>query len=219
MADDRPAPDATEALAQLRRDFEDLKATLLVRAARRPTGTVEATILTAAKADTLLLQGQVVSRATYAGLWQWVQDNSLVAAGLFTVGDGSTTFGLPDCRGRVLRGVAATGESVGSLVGADSMTLTTAQLPAHTHSVTLDGVGDHDHYIANGGLHGGHNDLSGTQPPGTGWPYGVADRGDHNHNMNWNGAHNHTVHETSVGTGAAIDRRQASIAVNWLIWT
>jgi hypothetical protein len=185
---------------------------------RKPTGDLEMTIRTTAKPNTLLLNGATVSRTTYAGLWAWVQSNSLVVTGLFTNGDGTTTFGLPDFRGRVPRGVAATGEAVGALVGADTRILTTANMPAHSHGVTIDGVGDHDHFIAFGGSHGGHN-FSGTIPTGSGLPYGQDAAGDHNHNMNWNGGHNHGIHENSVGSGSGFDNRQASIGVNYLIWT
>jgi microcystin-dependent protein len=55
-------------------------------------------------------------------------------------GDGRTTFALPDLRGRVplSMGQAPSGSNytVGDTGGADAVTLTTAQLPAHTHPVT-----------------------------------------------------------------------------------
>ena len=53
-------------------------------------------------------------------------------------GDGRTTFGLPDLRGRVAIGVGA-GPGLptitqGQLSGAPAVTLTTAQMPAHQHA-------------------------------------------------------------------------------------
>lgn len=42
----------------------------------------------------LKLDGSTVSRTTYADLWSWVQANSLTT--VFGVGDGSTTFVLPN---------------------------------------------------------------------------------------------------------------------------
>lgn len=50
-------------------------------------------------------------------------------------GDGATTFGVPDLRGRTLRG-AGGALSLGDTGGADSITLTEDQLPAHTHDLT-----------------------------------------------------------------------------------
>ncbi|WP_299493328.1 tail fiber protein [Acaryochloris sp. IP29b_bin.137] len=52
-------------------------------------------------------------------------------------GDGRTTFGLPDLRGRIPlhygSGVGLTTRNLGSKGGAESVTLTTAQLPSHNH--------------------------------------------------------------------------------------
>lgn len=47
-------------------------------------------------------------------------------------GDGTTTFGVPDLRGITLRGTSGT-LSLGQTGGSDSLTLSQAQLPAHTH--------------------------------------------------------------------------------------
>ncbi|MDT4929983.1 MAG: hypothetical protein QOF92_2850 [Pseudonocardiales bacterium] len=49
-------------------------------------------------------------------------------------GDGVNTFNLPDLRGRIPFHVAVGGQ-VGEVGGAESVSLTTAQLPSHTHRV------------------------------------------------------------------------------------
>jgi microcystin-dependent protein len=53
-------------------------------------------------------------------------------------GDGRTTFGLPDLRGRVAihpgDGPGLTNYRLGNAGGAESVTLSTANLPSHTHS-------------------------------------------------------------------------------------
>jgi microcystin-dependent protein len=55
-------------------------------------------------------------------------------------GDGQTTFGLPDLRGRVAVGVGngpgLTPRVLGEMAGTESVTLTTQQMPSHTHAVT-----------------------------------------------------------------------------------
>ncbi|HZD04287.1 MAG TPA: tail fiber protein, partial [Longimicrobiales bacterium] len=52
-------------------------------------------------------------------------------------GDGRTTFGLPDCRGRIPlhagSGPGLTPRALGSKGGAGKVTLTVNQLPSHTH--------------------------------------------------------------------------------------
>jgi len=47
-------------------------------------------------------------------------------------GNGTTTFSLPDLRGRIPRGFSQA-EPVGAASGLESVTLTAAQLPPHTH--------------------------------------------------------------------------------------
>jgi microcystin-dependent protein len=51
-------------------------------------------------------------------------------------GDGSTTFGLPDLRGRVAVGTNQVTQ-VGMQAGSESNTLTANELPPHTHSITV----------------------------------------------------------------------------------
>jgi len=54
-------------------------------------------------------------------------------------GDGRTTFGLPDLRGRVPvhagSGPGLSPRNIGAKGGAEQVTLTTNQLPSHTHPV------------------------------------------------------------------------------------
>lgn len=58
-------------------------------------------------------------------------------------GDGRTTFGLPDLRGRVPihagSGPGLSPRRLGSRGGAESVTITDAQLPAHTHQLNASG--------------------------------------------------------------------------------
>lgn len=87
----------------------------------------------------LLCYGQAISRTTYSDLYA-------VVGTTYGAGDGATTFNLPDLRGRVVAGkddmggVSANrltsplnGDVLGGAAGSQSHTLTTAQLPAHTH--------------------------------------------------------------------------------------
>lgn len=89
----------------------------------------------------LFAAGQAVSRSTYAALFAIIG----TAAG---AGDGSTTFNLPDYRGRVSAGREAmatpgttrldtlASSTLGATGGAQTHTLTTAELASHTHAVT-----------------------------------------------------------------------------------
>lgn len=92
----------------------------------------------------LLCYGQEIARADYADLFAVIG----TSAG---AGNGSTTFNLPDYRGRAGAGKdnmggstagrltaasGVTGTTLGATGGAETHTLTSAQMPAHTHSTT-----------------------------------------------------------------------------------
>ena len=93
---------------------------------------------TTAPAGWLLCYGQAVDRTTYADLF------TAISTG-FGVGDGATTFNVPDIRGRTplgkdnMGGVSANrvtdaaADSIGGTLGSEEHTLTTAEMPAHTH--------------------------------------------------------------------------------------
>lgn len=115
---------------------------------RRATGQIEPSLVV--QPGTLALNGQIVSRAAYPQLWAWVQANTLVKANLFTAGDGTTTFGLPDFRGRTLVGAgvfAGVTWDVGTIAGANTLVLATNQMPAHTHSVAVAAHSTHTHSV------------------------------------------------------------------------
>lgn len=229
MADDRPVEDPADALGRLQRQLDDFQATVNARLVRSPTGDIEATTRATAKQNTLICNGQLVSRTTYPDLWQWVQDNSQVVTGLYTNGDGSTTFGLPDFRGRIPIGVGTLGAdtyALGQLDGTAKPVITTAQMPAHGHSVSVTGGGNHDHEFTteSGGDHGGHNSGSfGVAAGGDGATAGNGNtsNGNHSHHgfTGHQPDHTHTISQSNVGSGAAFDVRQPSIAINWLVWT
>lgn len=71
-----------------------------------------------------------------------ISENQALAALFGTAygGDGQTTFGIPDLRGRTPAGRGATAYlpalDRGDKAGLDSRTLTLAQLPSHTHDAT-----------------------------------------------------------------------------------
>ncbi len=79
----------------------------------------------AAPSDWLLCDGSAVNRTTYADLFA-------VVGTTFGVGDGSTTFNLPDFRGSIAIGVDAT-YALAATGGAATHALSTAELASHTH--------------------------------------------------------------------------------------
>ena len=93
----------------------------------------------------LLCDGSAVSRSTYATLFAALDNGNIYGAG-----DGSSTFNLPDLRGRVIAGQddmggssanrltdqtgGLNGDTLGDTGGSETHTLTTAQLASHTHT-------------------------------------------------------------------------------------
>jgi len=82
----------------------------------------------------LLCDGSAVSRTTYSNLFS-------VIGTYYGAGDGSTTFNLPDLRGRAPFGVGASGiVNIGEKGGEQMHTLTVAEMPSHNHSLRNTGT-------------------------------------------------------------------------------
>lgn len=97
--------------------------------------------------------GAAVSRSTYSTLFSEI-------GSAYGNGDGSTTFNVPDLRGRSPLG-AGTGSglssrSLGDINGSETKTLTTTELPSHSHSINAYNGGAttklcSGNYLADGG--------------------------------------------------------------------
>jgi microcystin-dependent protein len=105
----------------------------------------------------LLCNGSAVSRTTYTALFA-------VVGTTFGAGDGSTTFNLPNYADRMPIGAGTIAASIGASGGSATTTLSTSNLPSHSHSATST-VTDPGHvhtpyvagttFVANGGSTGG----------------------------------------------------------------
>lgn len=79
----------------------------------------------------LLCDGSAVSRTDYADLFTAIGTT-------YGVGDGSTTFNVPNLSGRVVIGVSQS-HALGSTGGEATHVLTEQELPAHSHTVPAHG--------------------------------------------------------------------------------
>jgi microcystin-dependent protein len=141
-----------------------------------PTGALMPYAGTTAPSGWLMCDGQAVSRTTYATLFT-------VISTAYGVGDGSTTFNVPDLRGRFALGkdnmggtsanrvTASQADNLGQGSGAETHTLSTAEMPSHGHGLYTAGSGTSGspHNVGgssygNGGSQGGMSTL----PAGSG---------------------------------------------------
>jgi microcystin-dependent protein len=162
-----------------------------------PSGAVTAFAGTSLPSGWLYCFGQNVSRTTYADLFSAVGTT-------YGVGDGSSTFGIPDLRGRAIAGQddmggssanrltgqtgGVNGDTLGAGGGAETHVITEAQLAAHAHLIAADAEGSDTYptasnYIAKKGVWGSNNNyqFSGTATtPTLGLTTSVGDDTAHN---------------------------------------
>lgn len=183
-----------------------------------------------APALSLFCYGQTVSRTTYAALFAVIGET-------YGAGDGTTTFNIPDLRGRVVAGQddmggtsanrltaqsgGLNGDTLGASGGAETHTLALTETPAHTHS-------DGTLSAASGGAH--THDLT-----VDGWAYGsggsavttvYSSGGDVRNTVDFTatvasaGAHTHDVTGAtgSAGSGDAHNNVQPTFILNKCIF-
>lgn len=147
-----------------------------------PVGTLIDGLWTTAPTGYLLADGTAVSRTTYANLFA-------VIGTTYGSGNGSTTFNLPDARGRVLVQKSTDTEfnTLGKKSGEKTHKLTLTEIPSHTHPLRVKNPGTGTFYEVGGG---DYSQSSSTMAGGSSGPIMPA------------------------GGGAAHNNLQPSIAVN-----
>jgi len=163
-----------------------------------PVGTILAHAANTPPSGFLECNGSNISRSTYATLFSTISTT-------FGVGDGSSTFALPDLRGQFIRGWANTGSTDASRVFGSTQT---DQNKNHTHTTDSTSLTGGIRKISEGFLAGGsatgvftktsdgNNSITGsssTSPVG-----GVDFDGSHTHTMGNNGGTEVRVKNTAL---------------------
>lgn len=197
------------------------------------TGMIAPFATTTTPTGWLKLNGQLVSRTTYANLFAFATASGLISDaswlannfGRFSSGDGATTFRVPDFRGLFPRGLSEgaafdSGRVFGSFQ--DSALLAHAHGvtdPTHGHSGTTAGAGGHGHSIndpqhshPNGVLAGSGISYAGAggNPAPSYTNSGSASTGI---SVNAVGDHAHTFGTSFVGTGVSIQSTGGSESI------
>lgn len=178
---------------------------LLNPAGFMPAGSIVVTARAAAPTGWLLCTGSAVSRTTYAGLFAAIGTT-------YGSGDGTTTFNIPDLRGRVIAGLDNMGGSdagrldwantIGTTGGTQTHTLTTAEMPSHTHTQDA-----HTHTVGN-------------VPTGlVGYGQGSPINGNAVQNLTTATTSSTTATNQNTGGGGAHNNMQPTMLLNYIIKT
>ena len=117
------------------------------------TGDYKNASTAAAQAGWLNCDGSAVSRTTYSNLFALFSFTGMTST--YGTGDGTTTFNLPDHRGRTAVGsgsvgtndqptVTVGGTTANGVAGEAAHVLSVGELPSHTHNVSASGGGGTD---------------------------------------------------------------------------
>jgi microcystin-dependent protein len=158
-----------------------------------PVGVVNPFAGATAPSGWLLCFGQAVSRTQYPVLFTTLSTT-------YGSGDGSTTFNIPDMRGRAVAGkddmggtaasrltstVLTASNTLGATGGTQTHTMTSAEMPSHTHTIRVDS---------------GAGGAAAAIPPSNATPSGF-----------------NSVASSSAGSGSAHLNTQPTIVLNYII--
>jgi microcystin-dependent protein len=198
--------------------------------AASPTGSVIQTARATAPTGWLLCEGQAVSRSEYSRLF-----NAIGTA--YGNGNGSTTFNIPNLKGRVPVGRDSSQtefDSLGETGGEKTVAISAAQMPTHSHTGSTGSSGSHAHTGTTGfgnaafhrlvyraGSGRANNHVTGYDGSG-----GFGDATDTNYPMqahthsfttSTDGSHTHSFTTDNAGSGQAHQNLQPYVVLNYII--
>jgi microcystin-dependent protein len=175
----------------------------------------------------LLCNGSEVSKNTYNALYSVIGDT-------YGTPTNSNNFVLPDLRLKFPLG-KSNSNSLGSSGGNETITLTTNQLPSHTHTGTTGADGVHNHTASDSGHTHAYDDAYFAENTGSLNIYGtsagtdndndyiyrspqpVTSLGSANISVGNSGSHTHTFTTNSTGSGSSINIMNPYVVINYII--
>ena len=195
-----------------------------------PSGSIVGFGGSSAPTGWLLCDGSAVSRTTYSDLFSAIST-------AYGVGDGSSTFNVPNLKGKVPVGRDAADASFDALAetgGASTVTLATSDIPSHNHTQNAHTHTQNSHtHTQNSHTHNLHSPvdggLIGSTIGGFGSYYTRMNIGDSTNNL-WIAAgstatnqnttatnQNTTATNTTTGGGGAHSNLQPYVVINYII--
>lgn len=168
-----------------------------------------------------ICDGSAVSRTDYEGLY-------LIIGTIYGSGDGSTTFNLPNLKGKFPVGYDSSQTEFDNLNesgGAKTHTLTIAEMPSHNHNGLTQSAGTHTHTITDPGHTHSYVNQPNTQ--NTDNAFSTETAADNSSvgqttgssttgiTINSNGAHQHVI--DSQGGGQAHNNLPPYLVLNYII--
>jgi len=189
-----------------------------------PSGSVIPFAGSTAPSGWIICDGSAISRTTFATLFALIGTT-------YGAGNGSTTFNIPDLRGRLVAGFdsanatgrltsSATGgvsaSALGNAGGEQAHSLSSTELASHNHSVSGNTGGEsvsHTHSVSVPGTTGGGASTIAQVLAGTNTaPFSASvgsNNNDHTHSFN--------VTSGSAGSGSAHNNVQPTLIMNYII--
>jgi microcystin-dependent protein len=196
---------------------------ILTASSAFPVGTVMPFAGTEEPPGWAFCYGQLVGRSQYSSLFSTIST-------AYGIGDGATTFQLPDCRGRIqvgkdnMGGVAASrmtsangldGTILGTAGGSEGVVISANNIPPLTGTTSSDG--SHTHTVNNGGNRIGTFSSGTVRSTGyTGSDAGVSST--YTMTVSSAGSHTHTLTVNSGSANSAHSNVQPTIVLNMIIY-
>ncbi len=206
--------------------FTDGGSVLLADAGgQSPPGTMMVYAGASVPSGYLLCYGQAVSRTTYASLFSAIN-------AIWGGGDGSTTFNLPDMRGRVAAGADNMGGTaanrldqiggLGGVGGNEGFSLAVTNLPSHSHTISDPGhnhaVNDTGHFHTYFQSANQNTTVSGSAAPGNNGG-STSNTGSATTGVTIKNNTTGITATDNAGGNAAFSIVQPTAAINWIIKT
>jgi microcystin-dependent protein len=183
-----------------------------------PSGVILQFAGSSAPTNWLICDGTAVSRTTFAALFAAIGTT-------YGAGNGSTTFNIPDMRGKMVVGKHSSGtfQTLGQTGGEENHTLLTAEMPAHSHGgasgsaspgTSADGSHAHNVAIISDGVAANAAHLWGSLVNATVQNQVTDTQGLHSHTVN---PHTHSI--SVEGSGSTHNNMPPYFVVNNIIKT